>query len=179
MYNTKIIKKENIEDNISLLPLEAFPALGFDDNEFFIIVNLDGTPLSLRNCTDSFYLKYITLIGGTRIRISDKIEALIHIVNGVLKSNLNIYPDKLNNSLVFRTKKDIKEEVEKEIRFILHLTAAIITIVYTSENWLSEAQKESLIIDTYIDKETAISNICSIIKDHPLLKYTEIVTTPL
>ena len=175
MYNTKIIKKENIEDNINLIPLEALTALKFDDNEFFIIVNLDDTPLSLSNCTDSFYLKYITLIGGPKT----KIEALIHIVNGVLKSNLNIYPDKLNNSLVFRTKKDIKEEAEKDIRFILQLTAAIITIVYTSENWLSEAQKESLIIDTYIDKETAISNICSIIKDHPLLKYTEIVTTPL
>ena len=178
MYNTKIIKKESIEDNISLLPLESFPALGFDDNEFFIIVNLDGTPLSLSGCTDSFYLNYITLMGGTKIGISDKIEALIHIINGVLKSNLNIYPDRLNNSLVFRTRKDIKEEVEKEIKFVLQLTAAIITVVYTSKDWLSETEKESLIIDTYIDKETAISNISSIIKKYPIFRYEETVNAP-
>ena len=72
---------------------------------------------------------------------------------------------------MFRVKEDYKEKAEEDIKYVLKLTAAIIAITYTCKNWISNNQEELLIKDTYIDKDTAISTIRSIINEHPLLKY--------
>lgn len=170
MYNFLKIKQEEVSSNIKSLPLDI---LNFNqESDFFIVVKLEDTPLSLDSKnSDSFYLNYIMLMGGISLKSSSKIEALIHIINGVLKSKLDIFPDTLNNSLVFRVKEDYKEKAEEDIRYVLKLTAAIIAITYTSKNWISNSQEELLTKDTYIDKDTAISTVRSIINEHPLLKY--------
>lgn len=61
MYNFLKIKQEEVSSNIKLLPLDI---LNFNqDSDFFIVVKLEDTPLSLDSKnSDSFYINYIIFI---------------------------------------------------------------------------------------------------------------------